>query len=50
MDNPKLLSPSVLAFVGDAYFGLLVRTRLAEINRPAGELHSAINLPKTSRA
>lgn len=33
-------SPSTLAFVGDAYFGLLVRTRLAEVERPVGELHS----------
>lgn len=32
-------SPAVLAFVGDAYFGLLVRTRLAAKNRPSGELH-----------
>lgn len=39
MDNPNLLSPSVLAFVGDAVYGLLVRTRLAENNRPSGELH-----------
>lgn len=37
----KLLSPSVLSFVGDAVFGLLVRERLAEINRKSGELHSA---------
>ena len=37
----KLLSPSTLSFVGDAVFGLLVRERLAEINRPSGELHSA---------
>lgn len=34
------LSPGTLAFVGDAYFGLLVRVRLSKINRPAGELHS----------
>ena len=40
MDNVNLLSPSVLAFVGDAVYGLLVRTRLAEVNRPSGELHS----------
>ncbi len=33
------LSPGTLAFVGDAYFGLLVRERLAQINRPSGELH-----------
>ena len=39
MDNPNLLSPSVLAFVGDAVYGLCVRTKLAEINRPSGELH-----------
>lgn len=35
------LSPSALAFVGDAYYGLLVREMLAEINRPSGELHAA---------
>lgn len=40
MDNPNLLSPSVLAFVGDAVYGLYVRTYLAEVNRPSGELHS----------
>lgn len=34
------LSPSVLAFVGDAYYGLLVREMLAEVNRPSGELHT----------
>ncbi len=39
MDNPKLLSPSTLAFVGDAVYGLRVRTELAQVNRPAGELH-----------
>lgn len=39
MDNPNLLSPSVLAFVGDGVYGLLVRTYLAEVNRPSGELH-----------
>ncbi len=39
MDNIQLLSPSVLAFVGDAVYGLLVRTRLACVNRPSGELH-----------
>ena len=37
-ENPDLLSPSVLAFVGDAVYGLYVRTALAEINRPSGEL------------
>lgn len=40
MDNVNLLSPSVLAFVGDAVYGLFVRTRLAEINRSSGDLHS----------
>lgn len=40
MENVNLLSPSVLAFVGDAVYGLLVRTRLAEINRSSGDLHS----------
>jgi len=35
-----LLNASTLAFVGDAYFGLLARTRLAETERPIGELHS----------
>ena len=39
MENPNLLSPSVLCFVGDAVYGLLVREKLAEINRPSGELH-----------
>lgn len=39
MDNPNLLSPSVLSFVGDAVYGLYVRTALSEVNRPSGELH-----------
>lgn len=39
IDNPNMLSPSVLAFVGDAVYGLYVRTFLAEVNRPSGELH-----------
>ena len=39
MENVNLLSPSVLAFVGDAVSGLYVRTKLAEVNRPSGELH-----------
>ena len=39
MDKVNLLSPSVLAFVGDAVYGLYVRTYLAEVNRPSGELH-----------
>ena len=39
MENVNLLSPSVLAFVGDAVYGLYVRLHLAEVNRPSGELH-----------
>lgn len=39
MDNIKLLSPSALAFTGDAVYELLVRKRLSLINRPSGELH-----------
>lgn len=39
MENVNLLSPSVLAFVGDAVYGLYVRTKLASVNRPSGELH-----------
>lgn len=39
MENVNLLSPSVLCFVGDAVYGLYVRTYLAAINRPSGELH-----------
>lgn len=37
----KLMNPAVLSFVGDAVYALLVRERLAEINRPSGDLHSA---------
>ncbi len=40
MDNVNCLSPSVLCFVGDAVYGLLVRKYLAEINRPSAKLHS----------
>ncbi len=39
MDSIKNLSPSVLAFVGDGVYGLLVREMLAKVNRPSGELH-----------
>lgn len=39
MSNVKELSAGTLAFVGDAVYGLMVRRRLAEINRPIGELH-----------
>lgn len=41
MENANLLSPSVLAFVGDAVYTLYVRTALSEVNRPSGELHKA---------
>ena len=39
MDNPGLKSGSTLAFMGDAVFGILVRSRLCQTNRPAGDLH-----------
>ena len=39
MDKAMMASPSTLAFVGDAVFGLLVRTKLAEVERPIGQLH-----------
>lgn len=39
MENPNLLSPSVLAFVGDAVYSLYVRLSLSGVNRPSGELH-----------
>ena len=39
MNNVKLLSAGTLAFVGDAVFGLMARRKLAETNRPLGELH-----------
>ena len=39
MQSVNELSAGTLAFVGDAVYGLLVRQRLAEINRPIGELH-----------
>ena len=34
------LNPSVLAFVGDGVCGLLVREKLADVNRRSGDLHS----------
>ncbi len=40
MNNVELLSPSVLAFVGDAVYTLYVREALSSVNRPSGELHS----------
>lgn len=39
MDNVKLLNGATLAFVGDAVYGLLVREKISQINRPLGELH-----------
>lgn len=39
MQQVKQLSAGTLAFVGDAVYGLLVRQKLAKINRPNGELH-----------
>ena len=42
MKNACMLSPSTLAFVGDAVYGLLVRTKLSEVERPVGELHKKI--------
>ena len=41
MDEIKMLSPSVLSFVGDAVYSLLVRTYLADENRPSEALHAA---------
>ena len=38
--DAKLLNPSVLSFVGDAVYGLLVREKLAQVSRPSGQLHS----------
>ena len=40
MQDIKSMSPSTLAFMGDAVYGLLVREKLCEVNRPSGELHS----------
>lgn len=40
MDSVNNLSPSVLAFVGDAVYGLLVRTHIARVNRPSKDLHA----------
>ncbi len=38
--DAKLLSPSVLAFMGDSVYGLFVRERLSSVNRPSKDLHS----------
>lgn len=40
MLKPQQHSPLTLAFLGDGVYGLLVRERLCECDRPAGELHS----------
>ncbi len=49
MTDHNNLSPSVLAFVGDAVYGLYVRLALAEVNRPSGELHRlSVKLVKAS--
>ena len=53
-ENPNMLSPSVLAFVGDAVYGLYVRTALADTSRPSGELHkmsaSVVNAAAQAKA
>lgn len=38
--DAKLLNSSVLAFVGDSVYSLLVREKFAEINRKSGDLHT----------
>jgi len=41
-ENPDMLSPLALAFVGDAVFTLLVKSTLVcEANAPVGKLHAA---------
>lgn len=40
MQNPKSLSGTTLAFIGDGVYGLLVREKLCAIDRPLGELHA----------
>ena len=39
MENENHLRPTVLSLVGDGVYGLCVRTKLALVNRPSGELH-----------
>ena len=52
--NAIQLNPSVLAFVGDGVYGLLVREKLADVNRRSGDLHSMsvrlVNATAQSRA
>ena len=54
MLKPGQHSPLTLAFLGDGVYGLLVRERLCECDRPAGELHSRsvklVNAVSQSRA
>lgn len=38
--NTDLLNSSVLAFVGDGVYTLLVREKLAKVNRRSGDLHA----------
>ena len=38
--EPNLLNPSVLSFVGDGVYTLLVREKLAVVNRRSGDLHA----------
>lgn len=38
--NTDLLNPSVLSFVGDGVYTLLVREKLATVNRRSGDLHA----------
>ena len=38
--NADLLNPSVLSFVGDGVYTLLVREKLATVNRRSGDLHA----------
>lgn len=52
--DAKQLNPSVLAFVGDAVYGLLVREKLADTPRKSGDLHTIsvklVNATAQSRA
>ncbi len=49
MTEPNTLNVSNLAFLGDAVYSLLVRERLAVINRPSGKLHSmSVDLVRAS--
>ncbi len=39
--RPEIVNPATYAFVGDAVYGLLVRSCLAKVPRPSGQLHTA---------